>query len=147
VTTKPKKTAKSSTTKQKRPRFASDKNFLNNLVSILEKGAISKENLAKELKVENVNSLTEKVFLAAVMEVGNAEFMKNLIIAPVDKQKNLQYIADKGLLIPKKKFEGKNIADKQWYTIEFVEKDENDKKFTTIILNPTDKEKEEDNDK
>ena len=142
MTTKPKKSAKSSTSKQNRPRFASDKKFLNNLISILEKGTISKENLAKELGVENVNSLTDKVFLAAVMEVGNTEFMKNLIIVPANNQKNLQYIADKGLLIPKKKFEGKNIKNEQWYKIEFVEKEDNGKINTTIILHPTDNEVE-----
>jgi hypothetical protein len=124
---------------KKKIRYSTNKKFLKDLISVLEKGPISKTELAKELKLENVNSLSSNVLLAAIKLAGNSNFLNNLKEnEKAGKERlNPQYVENRGLLITKWQFEGKSIADKQRYRVEF------DDNTGVITLYPTDKDKAE----
>ena len=110
-----------SPTKQKRQRLASNKEFLKNLVSVLGKECLSKEQLAEKLKISDAKKLTDSVFLAAVKLEGNALFLDNLIEKTTSGRvkKGPQYSARRGLMIPARLLEDKEIKDGQKYTMKY----------------------------
>jgi hypothetical protein len=135
--------AESSEVKPKSKRYANDKEFLTKLITELKKGPIKKEDLAKELKLEGVNNLSDKVILAAIRLAGNSNFLNNLIENKKTGKDRLnpKYSKDTGLLITKWHFEKRDIMNGQRYKVVFNDKTK------IITLSPTDKEKADDNDK
>jgi hypothetical protein len=106
--------------KQRRQRLASNKEFLKNLVSVLRKECLTKDQLAEKLEISDAKKLTDSVFLAAVKLEGNSIFLDNLVEKTVGRvKKGPQYSAKRGLTVPSWMFEGKNVADGQKYTLKY----------------------------
>jgi len=106
--------------KQRRQRLAGNKNFLKNLVSVLRKECLTKEQLAEKLEISDAKKLTDSVFLAAVKLEGNSIFLDNLVEKTVGRaKKSPQYSAKRGFVIPAWMFEGKNVADGQKYAMQY----------------------------
>jgi hypothetical protein len=110
-----------SSTKQKRQRLASNKEFLKNLVSVLREECLTKEQLAEKLDISDPKKLNDSVFLAAVKFEGDSIFLDNLIEKTTvgRAKKGPQYSTKRGLIIPSWMFEGKNVADGQKYTLKY----------------------------
>jgi hypothetical protein len=106
--------------KQRRQRLANNKEFLKNLVSVLRKECLTKDQLAEKLEISDAKKLTDSVFLAAVKLEGNSIFLDNLVEKTAGRaKKGPQYSAKRGLVIPSWLFEGKNIADGQKYSMKY----------------------------
>jgi len=119
----------------RKQRLSSDLTMLEKLAAKLSKKPMTKEDLAKEMGIDNPRSLNDSVFLSAIKHTGNSDFIKNLVEKKAGKpKKNPQYVEGRGLQITPWQFEGKNIPDKQRYRVEI------DKKSHVITLHPTDEE-------
>ena len=106
--------------KQRRQRLANNKEFLKNLVSVLRKECLTKDQLAEKLEISDAKKLTDSVFLAAVKLEGNSIFLDNLVEKTAGRaKKGPQYSAKRGLVIPSWMFEGKNVADGQKFTMKY----------------------------
>ena len=106
--------------KQRRQRLANNKEFLKNLVSVLRKECLTKDQLAEKLEISDAKKLTDSVFLAAVKLEGDSIFLDNLVEKTAGRaKKGPQYSAKRGLTVPSWMFEGKNVADGQKYTLKY----------------------------
>jgi hypothetical protein len=122
-------------TKEKRQRTTFNTSMYEKLAAKLGQKAMTKEELAGELEIDNPKSLTDSVFLAAVKITGDSKFLKNLVEKKTGKpRKNPQYVKNRGLQITPWHFNGKDIPDKQRYRVEF------NSKTKAITLHPTDDE-------
>ena len=105
---------------KRRQRLANNKEFLKNLVSVLRKECLTKEQLAEKLDIPDSKKLTDSIFLAAVKLEGNSIFLDNLVEKTAGRaKKGPQYSAKRGLVIPSWIFEGKDITDGQKYTMKY----------------------------
>lgn len=108
------------TPKQKRSRHSSDKDFLNKLVSILEKDRMTKEELAARLGLDSAKKVTDSILLSAVKLAGNSVFLSNIVEKVGGRAKSgPQYSEKKGLVIPAYMFDGKDVSDGQKYTFNY----------------------------
>mgnify|MGYP001050257007 FL=1 len=106
--------------KQRRVRLGNDREFLGNLVAILEKEKLTKEDLAQRLGLDNAKKISDTVLLAAVKLAGDSSFLANLGGKTTGRiKKGAQYAPKKGLVVPAWLFEGKNIADGQRFEVQF----------------------------
>lgn len=109
--------------KQKRARLGNDKEFLNKLVTILEKEKLTKEELAQRLGLDNAKKISDTVLLAAVKLAGDSSFLTNIGGKTSGRiKKGAQYAQKKGLVIPAWMFEGKTVADGQQFMVQFGRK-------------------------
>lgn len=108
------------TTKAKRRKLAKDQDLVKKLLTLLEKGKFSKEELAKKLELNSSKQINDGLILAAVKLAGNSSFLSNIIENTGKRTKRgPQYSVKRGLIIPAWMFEGKDVADGQKYTISF----------------------------
>ena len=107
--------------KLKRQRLVSDKEFLNKLISTLEKEIMTKEQLAEKLGLDNVKKISDSVLLAAIKLSGNSIFLDNLSEKTTSRRvkKVPQYSQKKGLVVPSWMFEGKDVIDGQKFTMSY----------------------------
>jgi hypothetical protein len=109
--------------KQRRVRLGNDREFLGNLVAILEKEKLTKEDLAQRLGLDNAKKISDTVLLAAVKLAGDSSFLANLGGKTTGRiKKGAQYAQKKGLVVPAWLFEGKNVADGQRFEVQFGRK-------------------------
>ena len=108
------------TPKQKRSRHSSDKDFLNKLVSILEKDRMTKEELAARLGLDSAKKVTDSILLSAVKLAGNSVFLSNIVEKVGGRAKSgPHYSVKKGLVVPAYMFDGKDVSDGQKYTFNY----------------------------
>ena len=109
--------------KQRRVRLGNDREFLGNLVAILEKEKLTKEDLAQRLGLDNAKKISDTVLLAAVKLAGDSAFLANLGGKTTGRiKKGAQFAQKKGLVVPAWLFEGKNIADGRRFEVQFGRK-------------------------
>ena len=109
--------------KQRRVRLGNDREFLGNLVAILEKEKLTKEDLAQRLGLDNAKKISDTVLLAAVKLAGDSSFLANLGGKTTGRiKKGAQFAQKKGLVVPAWLFEGKNIADGRRFEVQFGRK-------------------------
>jgi hypothetical protein len=108
------------TTKQKRSRLSSDKDFLNKLISILEKEKMTKEELAQKLGMDGAKKVTDSILLSAVKLAGNSVFLSNILEKVGGRVKSgPQYSVKRGLVVPAYMFDGKDVSDGQKYEMNY----------------------------
>ena len=104
----------------KRARLTINHDLLKNLVSILEKERMTKEQLAEKLGLDSAKKISDSVLLAAVKYAGNSAFLANIDEKAGGRaKKGPHYSAKKGLSIPAYLLDGKGIVDGQKYTMTF----------------------------
>jgi hypothetical protein len=109
------------TPKQTRVRLANDKELLKKIVKILEKEALTKEQLAEKLFIDDPKKFNDSCLLAAVKLAGNSNFLNNLIEkkAGGGVRKDPKYVIKTGLHIQHWQFDGRDVAEGQRYAVQF----------------------------
>lgn len=107
----------------KRKKLVVNNAFIDKIIEVLEKGKISKEDLAKELGLSSPNQISKSIKLEVVLRSENVHILNN-IVETGKRRKNqkterpIVFSPKRGIIIPIKKLAAKEIEAGQKYELQ-----------------------------